>query len=320
MANQQTFYDILGVKRDASQDEIKKAFRKLAVKYHPDAGGDEKKFKAVSEAYETLSDPDKRKEYDQMLMFGGIPSADFGGSGGRNRGYTTYTNVDGINFDDIFSGFTGGAAGGSGFDFSSIFGGGQPRSTKGQDLTVEVETSAKDAFNGCKRKVSYTLPSNGQRETFTINIPAGAQDGGKIRYHGHGDMGISDGPRGDLIVVTKVAEHPVFKRDGADVRIDVPISIYEAALGCSVDIPTPEGKKIRIKVPSGSQDGKIFRFKDLGAPNLKRKGTRGALYARLQVVVPQHLSDEEKKQLESLMKADKREYRQDLDRYFNIGI
>ena len=121
MASNKSYYDILGVKRDASDDDIKKAFRKLAAKYHPDAGGDEQKFKEVSEAYTTLSDPKKRREYDQMLMFGGIPGADFGGSGGRGR-YTYTTNVGG-DWSDIFDSMRGGEGGFGGFDFSSIFGG-----------------------------------------------------------------------------------------------------------------------------------------------------------------------------------------------------
>ena len=144
MAGKRSFYDILGVKRDATQDEIKRAFRKLAQKYHPDAGGDEQKFKEVSEAYETLSDPKKRREYDQMLLFGGIPGADFGGSG--RRGYTTYTtNVDG-DWSDIF-----GNDGFGGFDFSSIFGGrggaSSGRAQKGSDLTLSIDVTAEDGVH-----------------------------------------------------------------------------------------------------------------------------------------------------------------------------
>ena len=161
------YYDILGVKRDATQDDIKKAFRKLAAKYHPDTGGDEAKFKEVSEAYTTLSDPAKRKEYDQLLMFGGIPGADFGGSGGRNRGGYTYTG-NGGDWSEIFENIRSGDGAFGGFDFSSIFGG-QPgggarsnRPTKGGDLTMTIEVTAEEAFKGAQRKVSYTIPSSGE--------------------------------------------------------------------------------------------------------------------------------------------------------------
>ena len=250
-----TFYDVLGVKRDASDDDIKKAFRKLAAKYHPDAGGDEQKFKEVSEAYTTLSDPQKRREYDQMLMFGGIPGADFGGSGGRGR-YTYTTNVGG-DWSDIFSNIRNGEGAFSGFDFSSIFGGAgagaraaQNRPTKGRDLTMSVDVSAEEAFRGATRKATYRVPSTGEEQTLTIKIPAGAVDGGKLRYRGRGEYGTAGGERGDLVITTHVAEHPIFKRDGADVRMDLPISAFEAALGATVDVPTPDGTEVRLKVPA----------------------------------------------------------------------
>ncbi|WP_322155643.1 J domain-containing protein [Paratractidigestivibacter sp.] len=303
------YYDILGVKRDATDDDIKKAFRRLAAKYHPDAGGDEAKFKEVSEAYTTLSDKQKRKEYDQLLMFGGIPGA--GGYGGYS------TNVGG-NWQDIFSGMGGGAAGEGfgGFDFSSIFGGGRAnRPAKGTDLTISIDVTFDEAFSGGTRKVSYRVPSTGAEQSLTVKIPAGAIDGGKLRYRGRGEAGVNGGPAGDLVITTHVAEHPLFKRDGADVTMDLPLSIYEAALGATVDVPTPSGKTVRLKVPAGTQSGKKFRFKDLGAPNVKRKGVTGALYVTVQVQVPTLLSDKERKALEALRDADERGYREEVERY-----
>ena len=287
------YYDILGVKRDATQDDIKKAFRKLASKYHPDAGGDEKKFAEISEAYTTLSDEKKRREYDQMLLFGGIPGADFGGSGGRNRGYTS-VNVGG-DWQDIFENIRNGDGAFSGFDFSQIFNGAgarqtSSRPTKGTDLTMTLEVSADEAFKGTQRKVTFTVPSTGEKQTLTVKVPAGAVDGGKLRYRGRGEYGINGGERGDLVITTKVAEHPVFKRDGADVRMELPISVWEAALGAEVEVPTPDGTTCRLKVPAGTQDGKTFRFRDLGAPNVKRKGMRGALFVTVRVKVPTRLS------------------------------
>ena len=319
MANKRSYYDVLGVKRDASDDEIKKAFRKLAAKYHPDAGGDEAKFKEVSEAYTTLSDPQKRREYDQLLMFGGIPGADFGGSGGRGR-YTYTTNVGG-DWSDIFNNMRNGDGAFGGFDFSSIFGGAagaraaSNRPTKGSDLTMSVDVSAEEAFRGATRKATYRVPSTGEEQTLTIKIPAGAVDGGKLRYRGRGEYGTNGGDRGDLVITTHVAEHPLFKRDGADVRMELPISIYEATLGATVDVPTPDGTEVRLKVPAGTQDGKTFRFRDLGAPNVKRKGSRGALYVTVRVKVPTMLTKKERDALEALRDADTRDYREEVMRY-----
>ena len=320
MASNRNYYDILGVKRDATQDDIKKAFRKLAAKYHRDAGGDEKKFAEVSEAYTTLSDEKKRKEYDQMLLFGGIPGADFGGSGGRNRGYSYTTNMGG-DWQDIFENIRSGDGAFSGFDFSSLFGGAaggraaSSRPTKGGDLTLEISVSADEAFRGTQRKVTYTVPSTGEKQTITVKVPAGAVDGGKLRYHGRGEFGANGGNRGDLVVTTKVAEDPIFKRDGADVRMELPISMYEAALGAEVEVPTPEGTTCLLKVPAGTQDGKTFRFKDLGAPNVKRQGTRGALYVTVRVKVPTRLTTKERDALAALRDGDTRTYREDVEKH-----
>lgn len=304
---QKNYYDILGVQRDASADDIKKAFRKLAVKYHPDAGGDETKFKEISEAYDTLSDEKKRKEYDQMLLFGGIPGNDFGGNGGR-----TYTySGNGVDWSSVF-----GEGGLGGFDFSQFFGGGGgggSRSRKGQDLTLSVDVTFDEALRGATRKVTYRVPSTGAEESLTVKVPAGAQDGGKLRYKGRGEFGTNGGPRGDLLITTRVAPHPVFTRDKADIYLELPISVYEATLGASIDVPTPEGGTVRLKVPAGTQDGKKFRFRDLGAPNVKRAGSRGAMYVTVHVVTPTALTSKERDALRGLMAADTRSYRSQID-------
>ena len=307
------YYDILGVKRDATDDDIKKAFRKLAAKYHPDAGGDEAKFKEVSEAYTTLSDKQKRKEYDQLLMFGGIPGA--GRPGGGYSGYTT--NVGG-NWQDIFGGMGGDGFGG--FDFSSIFGGaaGAGRSrgpAKGSDLTMSIDVTAEEAFSGATRKVTYRVPSTGEEQSLTVKIPAGAVDGGKLRYKRRGEYGVAGGERGDLVVTTHVEEHPLFKRKGADVTMEVPVSVYEAALGCTVDVPTPGGATVRLKVPAGTQTGKKFRFKEMGAPDVKHRGRTGALLVEIKVQVPTNLSDDERDAMTKLREADTRDYREKVNRY-----
>ncbi len=313
MPQGKNFYDVLGVQKNASDQEIKKAFRKLAQKYHPDAGGDEAKFKEISEAYDTLSDPKKRKEYDQMLMFGGIPGAGGGGyaySGGAGAG----------GWSDIFSSiFNGDGAFGS--DWASNFGGmgggarAASRPRKGSDLSLSVDVSAEDAFRGVTHKVTYRIPSTGEQQTITVSVPAGAVDGGKLRYKRRGEYGVNGGERGDLVVTTNVAEHPLFKRKGADVTMELPISVYEAALGCAVDVPTPGGATVRLKVPAGTQSGKTFRFKDMGAPDVKHRGRMGALLVKVAVQVPTSLSGEEKSALEKLRDADRRDYRADVNRY-----
>lgn len=315
MAGNATYYDILGVKRSASQDEIKAAFHKLAAQYHPDRGGDEAKFKEISEAYNTLSDEKKRKEYDQLLMFGGgIP----GGAGGT-RGYNV--NVGNVDWQQMFTNMRNGDGAFGGFDFSQFFGGGMPgaaraqRPSRGQDLTLAVDVTADEAFKGTTRRVSYRVPSTGEEQTITVKVPAGAVDGGKLRYKGRGEYSPSGGARGDLVVTTRVAEDPIFKRDGADVRMELPISIYEAVLGAQIDVPTPEHKTVRLKVPAGTQDGKTFRFKDLGAPNVKRKDARGALYVTVRVKVPTRLSAKERDAFQALADADKRDYREDVERH-----
>lgn len=319
MADKRNYYDVLGVKRDATADEIKKAFRKLAAKYHPDAGGDEKKFAEVSEAYTTLSDDKKRKEYDQMLLFGGIPGADFGGSG-RGRSYS-YT-ANGGDWSDIFDNIRSGDGAFAGFDFSQIFGGGggqrqaaSNRPAKGSDLTMTIDVTAEEGFTGTQRKVTFTVPSTGEKQTLTVKVPAGAIDGGKLRYRGRGEFGTNGGARGDLVITTKVAEHPLFKRDGADVRMELPVSMYEASLGAEIDVPTPGGETCRLKVPAGTQDGKTFRFKDRGVANVKRQGTLGALYVTVRVKVPTRLSADERESLTALRDADARSYREDVERY-----
>lgn len=315
MASNRNFYDVLGVQKNASEDEIKKAFRKLAVKYHPDNGGDENKFKEISEAYETLSNPDKRREYDQLLMYGGIPGQ--GAAGGAYAGGAAGVNIGDI-LNSMFSG-NGAFTNDWGQGFSSPFGGGaaggRQRSRRGDDLSLTVDVSAEDAFRGVTHKVTYRIPSTGEQQAIAVSVPAGAVDGGKLRYKRRGEYGINGGERGDLVVTTHVEEHPLFKRKGADVTMELPISIYEAALGCSVDVPTPGGATVRLKVPAGTQAGKKFRFKEMGAPDVKHRGKTGALLVKVVVKVPTALSDEERASLEHLRDADKRDYREKVERF-----
>lgn len=304
------YYKILGVSRDASADEIKKAFRKLARTNHPDAGGDEEKFKEINEAYEVLSDDKKRKLYDQYgtANENQIPR---GWSGGA------------VNMGDIFGGMdwseilnnmrSGNGAFGSDWDFSSAgasgfggFGGygGQraPRPQKGKDMTVTLEVSFDEALNGAQKRVTLRIPGQADKQTLDVKIPAGAVDGGRLRLKGKGMAGANGGPAGDLLITTKIAPHPYFTRDGANVKIDVPITIAEAALGASVVVPAPDGTKVRVKVPAGTQSGTELTIKGKGAARVNGSG-KGDLLIKLQVKVPAVLNDEQREALERFGEA-----------------
>ena len=365
MAPTANYYDVLGVKKDASADEIKKAFRKLARKHHPDAGGDEEKFKELNSAYEVLSDAEKRKEYDQYgQYFGGQVPPGAGGPGGypgANAGYT-YQNADFGDLGDIFgSVFGGGAAGGRGSRAGRSSRRQAPQPHRGNDLQLELDLTFEQAFEGTSTKIEVdrqetcatckgsgakpgTSPtacpacggtgavSEGQgmfgfsrecprcsgsgsiveqpcgachgagsvkrRVPVTVNVPAGATDGGKLRFKGKGASGQNGGPSGDLYVVTRIKPHPYLSRDGADVVLELPVTIAEAALGTQVTVPTPGGAKVKIKIPAGTQDGAVFRIKGQGAPKLKGSGS-GDLKVKARIAVPKHLTDAQREALEA---------------------
>lgn len=275
------YYVVLGVGRNATQKEIKDTYRKLARKYHPDANNSsketEEKFKEVSEAYEVLKDPKKRKEYDEMGRF-------FGGS---NAG-----------FDPRSAGFNPGGANQQGFSYGGlgdIFdlfgpGAGAQRAEmrpKGEDITYNVHLTFDEALNGKTVQI--------QPRTETVKIPPGVADGSKIKFKGRGQPGQNGGPPGDLYIVTKITPHSFFKRDGGNVLLDVPITFVEAALGASIEIPTIDGG-VSLKIPAGTQDGQTFRLRDRGAPKLKGAG-RGDMLATARIDVPKDLSPDEKELL-----------------------
>lgn len=298
MASNKSYYDILGVGKSASQDEIKKAFRKLAQKYHPDAGGDEEKFKQINEAYAVLSDPQKKAQYDRFGTVDGNPFAGYGGYGGGGNPFGGAGGA-GFNWSDIFGNMANGdGAFGSNWDFHVN------RAVKGKDLQASISLSFDEAFKGCSKKVSIRIPSTGETETVTVNVPAGAVDGGKMRFRGKGEFGIDGGPRGDLLVITRLAEHPLYERDGANVVMRLDVSIAEAALGASIVVPTPDGSMVKMRVPAGSQDGATLRVKGKGAPHLKGKGTgNGDLLIKVHVNVPKTLTAEQKAALEAFRDA-----------------
>ena len=306
MAATPDYYKTLGVPRTATADEIKKAYRKLARKHHPDAGGDEGKFKEINEAYEVLSDDKKRKLYDQYgtANENQIPQGWGGGS---------------VNVGDIFGGGAGGfgswadilesirrgeGAFGTEWDFGgSGFGGArQPRPRKGQDMNVTLNVTFDEAFKGAEKRVTVRVPGRSESETLTVKIPAGAVDGGRLRFKGKGGPGDNGGAAGDLLITTKVEEHPHYRRKGADVLMDVPVSVAEAALGASVVVPAPDGTKVRVKVPAGTQDGTVLTVRGKGAPKVKGEGS-GDLRITVKVVVPKQMNDGQRKAMEDYLAA-----------------
>ncbi len=322
MAATPDYYKILGVSRTATDDEIKKAYRKLARVNHPDAGGDEEKFKEINEAYEVLSDAKKRKLYDQYgtadaqrVPFGG----GYGGGQGGFSGFGSWAEIlesirrgegaFGGNWDisDILNGF-GGQGGQGGYGGQGGFGyGGQgysqrPIPQQGRDMNVTLNVTFDEAFRGCTKKVSVKVPGASSTETLDVKVPAGAVDGGRVRFRGKGAAGSNGGPNGDLLITTRIMEHPVFERDGADVLMNVPVTVSEAALGASVVVPAPDGSKIRIKVPAGMQDGTELKISGKGAPNVKGSGT-GALRITLHVAVPRGMTAEQRKAMEDFQAA-----------------
>ncbi|MDR2035731.1 MAG: DnaJ domain-containing protein [Coriobacteriales bacterium] len=308
---EKSYYEVLGVGEKATTDEIKKSFKKLARKHHPDAGGDEAVFKEISEAYEVLSDKEKRKEYDTMLRYGAFTAA--GGAGaagmpynwGGQGGSWTVTDRGGdggySSIGDIFSRMAAGeGAFGTDWDF-----GGSKRKTKGQDVQVTLEVTFEEAFKGAEKRVTVKS-SDGGKQTIDVKVPKGAVEGGKLRYKGKGTAGSNGGANGDLLIVTSIKPHRIYSRSGANVLMDLPLSIDEAALGSTITIPTPDGSKVNLKVPAGTQEGKVFLIKDKGAKRVGGKAGSsefGDLKVKATIVIPRQLNDAQKEALSAFGKA-----------------
>ena len=303
MATKPDYYKTLGVSKNATAEEIKKAYRKLARENHPDAGGNEEKFKDINEAYEVLSDEKKRKLYDQYGSASGQVPFNWGGGAGDG---TT------INFDDFGSWgdilnqvLRGEGVMGSDWSFSDFGGFGQQRKRtqeKGQDATVELHISFDEAFRGTTKRIAPRIPGRKDLKTLDVKVPAGAIDGGRLRFKGKGMLGSNGGPDGDLLVVTKIDPDPLFSRKGADVLTSVELDMARAALGDSVVVPAPDGTKVRVKVPAGTQSGTILSVKGKGAPRVKGDGN-GDLKIELRVLVPTNLNDAQRKALEDFRDA-----------------
>jgi molecular chaperone DnaJ len=353
-------YSTLGVSKTASADEIKKAYRKLARENHPDRNpGDaaaEERFKEVQAAYDVLSDPEKRKQYDAFGAANGRP-----GPGGFTAGDFDLGDLGGI-FGDLFGG-------------GGRFGRGRRREAtgrRGADLEAEVRLSFEDSLRGIETRIpvdvesacrqcggsgakpgtapsvcpeckgrgvraesqglfalSQPCPRCGGQGTviedpcdhchgsgrerltkrYTVKIPAGVKDGTRIRLKGKGEPGLGPSPPGDLFVTTRVAPSRLFGRRGAaDLELEVPVTYPEAALGATVEVPTPYGERLSLKVPAGSEDGKLLKMRGHGAPNLK--GGKGDLVARLRVSVPKKLTKKEREAIEALKQASREDPRE----------
>ncbi len=357
------YYEVLGVPKGASKDDIKKAYRKLAVKYHPDRNPDDSKaeelFKEASEAYEVLSDDKKRQAYDQF-GFAGVEGMSGGGQGGAQDFSSAFRDFEDIfgDFGDIFGSFFGGGGGGGRRRGSS-----RTSAQRGADLRYNLDISFKDAVFGTKVEISYerhvTCPSCGgggaesgsgrkvcptcggsgqvrrssgffsiaspcptcngeghiienpcdmcngngvisKPQKLKVTIPPGIESGKRINIPGQGDAGPNGGPAGDLFVYVRVKPHEYFERHGNDIYCVIPITFTQAALGAEIMVPTLEGKKVKVKVPSGTQNGKILRLKSEGVPHLHNSNRRGDLYIKIRVEVPKKLSSRGKELLKEL--------------------
>ncbi len=309
MAEKRDYYEVLGVQKGASDDEIKKAYRKLAKQYHPDLNKDNpeaaEKFKEVGEAYSVLSDSEKRARYDQFGHAGVDPNYGAGGGGG----FGGFGDFDMGDLGDIFGSFFGGG-----------FGGGQRRSgpRKGQDIQQYITLDFEEAAFGCTKKISVNKSENcdacggtgaksgtspetcptchGSRvrvqKNIDIKIPAGIDDGQTISARGQGEAGSRGGPNGDLFVTVNIRPHKLFRRDGANVYLEIPITFVQAALGCELEIPTLDGP-VKYKIPEGTQNGDQFRFRGKGIASV-RSGVRGDQYVKVNVEVPKNLTSRQR--------------------------
>jgi len=282
-------YEVLGVARTATADQIREAHRKLAKKFHPDLNKTTEaaaKFKEVQEAYDLLSDDAKRKQYDRFGHAG--PSMGGGAGGGPGAGFGGWGNVDASTFEEIFGDFMGGGR---------RAGGARRGARAGQDLESEITVDFITAARGGTRHVS--LEGGNGTAGMDVRIPAGVESGGSLRLRGKGAPGAGGGPAGDLVLHITVAPHPWFRREGIDILVDMPISIAECALGTTVEVPLLEGSAT-LRVPPGTGSGKRLRLRGQG---VQSKSGTGDLYAVIRVDGPASLADEEKAALERMKAA-----------------
>jgi DnaJ-class molecular chaperone len=331
------YYKILGVARGASTDEIKKAFRKLARKYHPDVNpGDKKaeeKFKEINEAYEVLSDPDKRQKYDTL---GPNWQEQFGPNVSRTRRSYQYNGGRGVPYDfdsmgqsgfsDFFEALFGRSGSGMGGMRGGVRQGQDMRKRVGDNIEQPVEVTLLEAYIGGSRtfsiqstEVCQTCQGTGEvgsrpcsncggqgmvprSKRIQVKIPAGVDNSSRIRVAGEGQPGIGGGPRGDLFLVISVKSDAHFERKGDDLYVDVDVELVKAMLGGEVAVPTPDGRRLLLTIPSETQNDRLFRLAGKGMPRLRGE-SNGNLYARVKVVLPMNLSDKERALFEKLARS-----------------
>ncbi|MGM0427932.1 MAG: DnaJ C-terminal domain-containing protein [Thermodesulfobacteriota bacterium] len=284
------YYKILGLTRSASPEEIKKAYRKLALKYHPDHNkGDtaaEAKFKDISEAYAVLSNPEKKKQYDM-----------FGAEGFQNR-YSQEDIFRGFDLGSIFKEFGFGGSGRGQNIFNQMFGGmdgqgysgfhGTRQGLKGRNLVYELPMSLEDLCKTTRKTITYQI--DGRQERISVKVPAGMSGGQKLRLHGKGQPGLNGGPAGDLYIQIKELNHPLFQRKNSHLYVKKKIRFSEAVLGATIETTTIDGKVLNLRIPPGTQDGAKFRLKGYGMPQYRDTG-RGDAYVEIGIEVPQSLTE-----------------------------
>ncbi len=313
------YYEVLGVPRTATQEEIQRSYRKLARKYHPDvnkAKDAEDKFKEINEAYEVLKDPDKRGKYDQLganwkagQEFRPPPGWDVQFDFGPGRGGQSEFQWGGSGgFSDFFEALFGG----QGFRNAYRTGGGRPGQGQvwaqaGADQEATLRISLEKAFRGATESITLQMQSvtpdgqvSLQEKNYEVKIPAGILTGQKIRLAGQGGPGTGGGPRGDLYLRVEIDPHPVYRLNGRDLTVDLPISPWEAVLGAEVGLMTPAGE-VTLKVPPGTQSGQRLRLRAKGMPN--PKGASGDLYALINIVVPREPSERERELFQKLQEV-----------------
>jgi curved DNA-binding protein len=314
------YYATLGVKKDASQDDIQKAYRKLARKFHPDvnkAPEAEVKFKEIGEAYEVLKDADKRQKYDQYgsawkraQQTGAPPPGwegihfDFGDLGGMG-GMGGQGGFGGGEFSSFFEMLFGGGPGRRGGARGAGFGAGfgQDFRSAGNDTEATIALSLEEAVRGGKREITLTDPSTGQRKTLSVKIPEGVRAGQRIRLGGQGQLGMGGGPAGDLYLKIEIEPDPRFRVEGSNLHTTVPVAPWEAALGGDAEVQTLDGT-VRVKIPAGSSSGRKIRLRGRGLPQAGGSiGEKGDLLAEVRIVIPEQLSARERELFEQLAEA-----------------